>query len=146
MKQTVYNEFESVCIIIASNLVQASNLNAELFGRSFLVECKNWKKHIGVEQIGYFLYRMKLTHTSFGILFASNGITGETESEDEAKIIRKAATSLIHRAFNEDGIICIVFTSADLLLLRDGQSFWATLIVEKARTVQFGQSIYKASR
>ncbi len=140
--KTVYNEFESDIII--SNLIQAGNLNAELFGRNFLIECKNWSKAVGVQQVGYFLYRMRLTHTSFGILFASNGITGGNDnSEDPTE--KTAATSMIRRAFSEDGNICIVLDSEDLDQLENGQSFW-TMIVTKARTVQFGESAYRAYR
>lgn len=142
--KTAYNEFESD--IIVSNLVHAGNLNAELFGRNFLIECKNWEKPVGTEQVGYFLYRMRLTHTTFGILFASNGITGAKPKEQERREVRKAAESMIHRAFNEDGIICIWLDRTDLNSLRDERtSFWA-MIVEKARTVQFGDSMYKAGR
>lgn len=140
--KTVYNEFESDIII--SNLIQAGNLNAELFGRNFLIECKNWSRAVGVQQVGYFLYRMRLTHTSFGILFASNGITGgNNDAEDQTE--KTAATSLLRRAFSEDGNICIVLDSEDLDQLESGQSFW-TMIVTKARTVQFGESTYKAYR
>ena len=135
--KTVYNEFESD--IIVSNLIQAGNLNAELFGRNFLIECKNWDTAVGVQQVGYFLYRMRLTHTSFGILFASKGITGDKDKTEESK----AARSLIHRAFSEDGSICIVLDSKDLDQLEKDQSFW-TMIVTKARTVQFGESTYEA--
>lgn len=142
--KTVYNEFESD--IIVSNLIQAGNLNAELFGRNFLIECKNWEKPVGTEQVGYFLYRMRLTHTTFGILFASGGITGGKKKKKKQKKVRIAAESMIHRAFNEDGIICIWLDRKDLDNLRDEKtSFWA-MIVEKARTVQFGRSMYKAYR
>ena len=127
---TKYNEFESD--IIVSDRTQAANLNAELFGRHILVECKNWKDPVGVQDVGYFLYRMILTRTKFGILFASNGITGSSEKSQG----RDAATSLIHRAFAHNGYICIVLSTKDLHELKNGQSFW-TMIVEKAEEVRF---------
>ena len=139
--KTVYNEFESD--IIVSNLIQSGNLDAEIFGRSFLIECKNWSKPVGVPEVGYFLYRMRLTHTTFGILFAKNGVTGGKDNDEDQDKVRNAADSLIQRAFNEDGNICIVITESDLEELNEGKSYWA-MIVEKARTVQFGKSIYKA--
>lgn len=140
--KTVYNEFESD--IIVSNLIREGNLDAEMFGRSFLIECKNWSKPVGVAEVGYFLYRMRLTHTTFGMLFARNGITGGKDNDTDRKKVRNTADSLVQRAFNEDGYICIVITEADLEELSQGESFWA-MIVEKARTVQFGKSIYKAN-
>ena len=44
-----YNEYE--CDIIISNLIQASNLNADLFGRDILVECKNWRASVGAQEV-----------------------------------------------------------------------------------------------
>lgn len=132
---TISNESESD--IIVSNLTWSGNLNAELFGREFLIECKNWKRPVGTAQIGYFLYRMRFTRTKFGIIFAPNGITGERRKHTAAK-------SLIQRAFSEDGSICIHINRTDLANLSTGVStFWA-MVVEKARAVQYGRSMYKA--
>src|SRR5262249_20725411 len=88
--------------LVISNLRQSSSLEAELFGRNFLVECKNWKKKIGPSEIGYFLYRMRLTHTTFGIMFARSGIAGGIKGQ------AAFAQNLCQRAFHEDGSICIL--------------------------------------
>lgn len=137
--KSVNNEFESD--IIVANQVPTSNLNAELFGRTFLVECKNWKRPVGTNQVGYFLYRMRLTHTKFGVIFAKKGITGERDSKENSSDATEAR-SLINRAFHEDGSICIVINHAELKeLARTQSSFWS-LLLEKARQVQFGISNY----
>ncbi len=136
---TLNNEFESD--IVVSNIMQAGNLNAELFGRNFLIECKNWKKSVGTAQVGYFLYRMHFTHTKFGIIFAYNGISGQNNDNEE-----KQSKSLIQRAFNEDGSICIYIDRNDLNNIKDGRkSFWA-MIFEKANTIRFGDSNYRAHK
>jgi len=128
-----YNEFE--CDIIISNLIQTSNFITDLFGRHILVECKNLAKPVGAQKVGYFLDRMRLTDTKFGILFATNGITGDS---NKAKG-RNAAASRIHRAFAQDKIICIVIDSKDLKALKDGRSpSFLTMIVNKYWAVRFG--------
>ncbi len=47
-----------------------------------------------MQYIGYFLYRIRLTHAHFGVIFAKTGITGDEDQE-------KAAYSLIRKAFHE---------------------------------------------
>lgn len=116
--------------IVVSNHTMNSNLISELLGRHFLVECKNWKDPVSVKDVGYFLYRMRLTHAKFGIIFAKNGITGKEEE--------KAANSLIRKAFHEDGIICIVINNSNLEKIKNSTiSFWP-FILEKVEKLRFG--------
>lgn len=123
------NAFESDIVI--SNHTNSANIISELLGRHFLIECKNWEDHVGVKDIGYFLFRMRLTHAHFGIVFAKNGITGDNDEE-------KAACSLLRKAFNEDGIICIVIDKKDLEKLKDDSiSFWP-LLLERIERIRFG--------
>lgn len=119
--------------VIVRNFQQASNLTADLLGRHFLVECKNWNRTVGVSEIGYFLYRMHLTHAKFGVVFAKNGITGDKSLSEE-----KASRSLIRRAFHEDHIVCVVLDEEKLHDLESkGVSFWSMLLKE-IEIVQFG--------
>ncbi len=118
--------------IVVSNLSQASNLSAELLGRHFLVECKNWAERVGVKDVGYFLYRMRLTHAKFGVILAKSGITGSEADEN-------AARSLIRRAFHEDGNICVVLNRDDLDTLATGTvTFWSMLLGRIER-IRFGK-------
>lgn len=113
--------------IIISNLNPSSNLTAELLGRHFLVECKNWGNPVQVPDVGYFLHRMRLTHCNFGVIFAVRGITGKIKGET-------AARSLIRRAFHEDGNTCIVLDKDDLGILARGEiEFWSLLLREMQR-------------
>lgn len=116
--------------VLVTNLEWESNLTAELLGRHFLVECKNWEASVGSRDIGYFLYRMRLTHSKFGIVFAKNGISGETD--------RIAATTLIGRAFHEDGSACVVLTRDDLETLLTSKITFLTLILQRVSSLQFG--------
>lgn len=117
--------------IVVRNLNQVANLTAELLGRHFLVECKNWEKRVGVRDVGYFLYRMRLTHARFGIIFSKSGISGGDEG--------KAARALIRRAFHEDGSVCVVVDDRDLANLAQGKgSFW-WMLLEKIEKLRFGR-------
>ena len=119
--------------IIISNLNPTGNLTAELLGRNFLVECKNWGTPIKVRDVGYFLHRMRLTHCGFGVLFAANDVTGRIKGET-------AARSLIRRTFHEDGNTCVVLDMSDLELLARGEvSFWSLLLREMQR-FRFGKA------
>jgi len=121
--------FESDMVV--SNLARAANVQADLLGRHFLVECKNWEGTLGVKEVGYFLYRMRLTHATFGIIFAKNGITGERD--------RTAARSLIRRAFHEDGSTAVVLDSVDLRRLASGERTFWQLVLGKLEGLRFGR-------
>jgi len=125
-----YHSFETD--VVVRNLSRASNLTAELLGRHFLVECKNWEKRVGVRDVGYFLYRMRLTHAKFGVLFAKTGITGDEANE-------RAAHSLIRKAFHEDGSICVVLDEDVLASLTDGQSSFWPILLDRIERVRFGK-------
>jgi len=117
--------------IVVRNLSRASNLTAELLGRHFLVECKNWRKPVGVKDVGYFLYRMHLTHAGFGVILTKAGITGRKANEE-------AARGLVRRAFHEDGSICVVLDEADLRSMLDTQSSFWSILLERIERVRFG--------
>src|SRR5690606_9599447 len=91
--------------IVVRNLNPNGNLIAEVFGRYFVAECKNWKvEKVGSPEVGYFLQKMKLMHAKFGVLFARNGITGDKNNKEE----ETAARQLIRRSFHEDKTLCVV--------------------------------------
>lgn len=126
-----YDTFENDLVI--RNLNRSSNLTAEILGRHFLVECKNWEDRVGVSDVGYFLYRMRLTHVSFGVIFARSGITGTQETE-------RFARSIIRKAFHEDGSICIVIREEDLETLLCKHSSFLSILLERAERVRFGKA------
>lgn len=119
--------------IVIRNLNVSSNVVSDLLDRHFLVECKNWENPVGVQYIGYFLYRIRLTHAHFGVIFAKTGITGDEDQE-------KAAYSLIRKAFHEDGSICIVIDNDSLTRLCNGElSLWSMLL-ERIERIRFGKT------
>jgi hypothetical protein len=118
--------------VLVQNLSPTPTVVTELLGRHFLIECKNRQVKTNVSDIGYFLYRMKLTHTKFGIIFSREGITGEDKGE--------AGRELIRRAFHEDDSICVVISDSDLdeLISGTAQNFW-WMLLGKIEALRFGR-------
>lgn len=127
-----FNSYETD--IVVRNLSSSRDFLSDLFGRHIYVECKNTKDRVGVKDVGYFLYRMRLTHSKFGVIFSKSGITGNEDEE-------KASYSLIRKGFHEDSSVCIVINRQDLndLLERKYMSFEA-LLIDKYERVVFGKS------
>lgn len=119
--------------LVVPNHHPTSNLAVELFGRNIIVECKNWETPVGVQHVGYFLHKIHLMHASFGVMFAKQGITGNSSNDDE-----RAARQLIRRTFHEDGTLCVVITKHDLERLRDREITFYHLLIELADEFQFG--------
>jgi hypothetical protein len=126
--------------LVISNVRLESNLYSDILGRHFLVECKNRNSRISVDQVGYFLHRMSLTHCKFGVIFAKESVTGKTEQGKET-----AARSLIRRTYHENNALCVVLAREHLDKLADGTvSFWTTLAYE-IDSFRFGESEKKSS-
>jgi hypothetical protein len=115
--------------IVVRNYSPTADLMADIFGRDFIVECKNWKDPIGVKDLGYFLLRMSLTHAKFGVLFSRQGITGNDTTD---------AKSLLKRAFHESNSICVVVTLEDLRDLEKGGATFRSLLFKRMEEIRFG--------
>ncbi|MCP4366912.1 MAG: hypothetical protein GY797_02175 [Deltaproteobacteria bacterium] len=119
--------------IVVHNLSPSPNLTTDLLGRHFLIECKNKENEkANVADVGYFLYRMKLTHTKFGIIFSRNDITGMKRDE--------AGYELVRRAYHEDDSLCVVIKNDDLEKLKTGKEtyFW-WMLLGKIEELRFGK-------
>jgi hypothetical protein len=118
--------------VIVRNLYHAPNLLSDLFGRHILVECKNWERTVSVEPVGYFLFRMRITHARLGVIIAKRNITGDEKSERNAR-------ALIRRSYHEDGSICIVLDRNDIRSLIDKDVGFLALLLERAERLRFGK-------
>lgn len=49
-----------------------------------LVECKNWSRPVGSEEVAYFLKKLENKGLDFGVLVAINGITGSSSNSTRA--------------------------------------------------------------
>ena len=88
---------------------------------------------MGVSDVGYFLYRMRLTHVRFGVILAKAGITGTEEDE-------RAARGIIRKAFHEDSSICVVVEESDLESLLSQHLSFSSLLIERVERVRFGKA------
>lgn len=119
--------------LVVSNMSAASSLIGDVFGRDFLIECKNWCKPVGVEQVGYFLFRMGLTHCRFGVIIAAQNISGKPTGDTHARAI-------VRRAFHEHGSACVVVSMNDLEDLARGRTSGVTsLLIERLSNFRFGR-------
>gem|GEM_PF-5546187 len=116
--------------LVVSNYSLSTSLTSELFGRHFLIDCKNWEKSVGIRDVGYFLYRMRLTHAKFGIIFARKGLSTKDE---------KVGHELIRRAFHEDERVCVVIDRDDFELLRRKEQSFLWMLMEKFEQHRFGR-------
>jgi hypothetical protein len=87
-----------------------------------LVECKNWSTAVGSEQVNWFDTKLRNRGLSFGILVASNGITGNATDITDAHNIIAGALKESRRL--------IVITKNELLSLADTTDF-VLMIKEK---------------
>lgn len=119
--------------LVVSNIAPTSSLTEALFGRDFLIECKNWQKSIGAQEVGYFLFRMGLTQCRFGVILSKNGITKSETGEMYAE-------ALIRRAYHQHSSVCVVITKKDLEELVDGQIHGITdLLIHRLNEWRFGE-------
>jgi len=69
-------------------------------GFYILVECKDWNKRIGVEEIGYFAHKLSVHDCNSGIIFSKFGITGEGSKKDDLYGVRTISKSYHHLGKN----------------------------------------------
>jgi hypothetical protein len=74
--------------------------------RILLVECKNWSRPVGSEEVSWFDRKLESRGLEFGILVATNGITGEAKSI-------KAAHQIVAEALRKQRKL-IVFKGEEL--------------------------------
>jgi len=78
----------------------------EDLGTYILVECKDWSKPVGSKEVGWFVNKLLTQECKAGILFSSQGITGDAATES-GKSVRYAALTLL-KAYQRAGKIVIV--------------------------------------
>lgn len=119
--------------LVVSNMSPTSSLIGDIFGRDFLIECKNWNRTVGAEHVGYFLFRMDLTHCRFGVILSRKGITAKSGSDSYAE-------ALVRRAFHEHGSACVVVSLSDLQkLAREEIAGVTSLLIERLNDFRFGK-------
>jgi hypothetical protein len=119
--------------LVVRNVSPREHLTTHIFGRHFLVECKNWAKTVGSQEVGYFLFRMNLTRTHFGVVFSQQGISKGASGD-------MAASSLVQRAFHQNGAVCISVDNTDVEKIKSGKTrSFEQLLLDKIEELRFGK-------
>jgi hypothetical protein len=89
-------------------------------GFYLLVECKDWKKPVGVPQVSQFINKLVLQDCRSGILFSSQGITGEGDTRDAELQLLKAhyRAGKVIFVLNEDDFKQVANGTSLILMLR----------------------------
>lgn len=85
------------------------------FGRYFVCECKDWKKAVDYGSFAKFCRVLDSVKARFGILFSSQGITGEKNTENAKREQLKV--------FQDRGMVIVVITKNDIEYVADGGNF-----------------------
>jgi len=93
------------------DLIVQNKLNSRKWGDPILIECKNWSKPVGADQITVFLDKIEKMRGFVGILIAKNGITGNEKSDAGLKV---------REALSKNGIRIIVLTLDDFKSVENG--------------------------
>jgi len=97
--------------LIAIQSDPANSYFLEAFGRTFLVECKNWEKAVGGLELNHFAAKLRFHRCSAGVLFSKKGITGDGKKKRRAINFAKL-TQL--RWYQQDDIRIVVIDGNDL--------------------------------
>jgi hypothetical protein len=108
----------------------------EALGRTFLVECKNWEKKVGVEPLNHFVAKMRFHRCNCGVIFAKNGLSGD---KVPGRGLSYARLTLL-RWYQQDECIVIVVKKEDLKKLADGIMPFSALLLHEYESVRFSIS------
>ncbi|MDK4724986.1 restriction endonuclease [Rhizobium phaseoli] len=97
-------------------------------GQYALVECKNWSRPVGADQVRNFMGKLGKCKARLGVIFAKNGITGQADGT--------AALREIQSYFDRDGTMVLVFSLQELRPIDSGPAFYDVLDL-KADNLRF---------
>lgn len=125
-------------ILVRNTIVRDPVLSG--FGPYIPVECKNWTKSVGAEQVNHFLAKIQFHDCHCGIMLAKNGISGRGDSDSERQADRKNADLTVLKAFHRNGIIMMVLNAKDLEAVVRGESNVLSLLVREYERIRFDRS------
>jgi hypothetical protein len=127
---------------LVARYIRETEAISTVHGRAILAECKNVKEPLGVSQVGYFLYRMRLTQVQVGILFAKHNISGNKrrKKKDGEGDERKFADRLLDLAFQRDGMVAIAVDLEDIKALANREKTIWGLIDSRIAERRFGKA------
>jgi hypothetical protein len=136
--KNIYQHRTNIDSDLIARYVREPESISDAQGRAILIECKNIKGSLDVEQVGYFLYRMHLHQVSVGVIFAKRNVSGRSRTGDVTD--DKNSQHLIDLAFQKDGVAVVVVELEDLkAIVEERKTIWSVIdqrIVER----RFGTS------
>jgi hypothetical protein len=114
------SDYDLVCAMERFDLDFRSEL-----GRHFVCECKDWNRKADFTVMAKFCRVLDATNSRFGVLFSSEGISGEGKEKDAEREQLKV--------FQSRGIIIVVLNREDLTKVRDGANLIALLRAQYER-------------
>ncbi len=136
VKRNLRNTTNEIDILIQTNtkgkvLTGIGILNKGF--ETFISECKNYKKKIGVTYIGKFCSLLLSTETKIGIMFSYKGITGSGWNSS-CGLVRKF---YLHKERLEDRFCIIDFNISDFIKIKQGDNFFQ-IVNDKLLALQIG--------
>lgn len=96
------------------------------FDNYVLVECKDWDKKVGYDEVAKFIHKLHSRRCSTGIIIALNNVTHDDFNPT------------IKRAYDQDGIVVIVLESTDIQKVIDRQINLSSLLRHRYEEARFG--------
>jgi restriction endonuclease len=96
-----------------------------------LFECKNWANHVDSASVVFFINKIRTRHLEYGLLIASNGVTGDANDLN-------AAHQHLHNTLIGDNIKILLIDRAELCRLISREQLVAMLQQKIARIILRG--------
>lgn len=106
----------------------------EVFGPYVGVECKNWDRSVGVQEVNHFIANLRFAYLHSGVLVARKGISGGKDED------RRNAELAVLKAFHQDNIIVCILTAADLDRVVRGQVTMPGLLLAEYEKIRFDKA------
>lgn len=119
---------------VVARYVREPETISSAYGRAILCECKNVDRSLSVSVVGYFLYRMHLTHVDVGIIFAKKYASGARDEPAE----HRNARHLLDLAVYRSGSTVVVIDLNDLRDITNGKKTIWSLIDTQITERRFG--------
>jgi hypothetical protein len=111
--------------------VRSSARGLENFDPELPIECKNWDRPVGSEEVGWFVTKLRRARVGVGVLVATSGVTGDPE-------VPTAAYAELSDA-QAEGITVVVLERAELETMESGEQLAHVLEVKRFMMKLYGR-------
>lgn len=125
--------FEHEIDLVVIQQGQVPTYLLEALGRHFLIECKNWDKPVGAQELNHFVAKMRFHRCNCGVIFSMEGLTGDHGRNEGLSYAR--VTQL--RWYQQDSCFVIVITKKDLGDMVDGTRTFSEVLLRGYESVRF---------